>query len=428
MTEQETENQTVEHASDSKPEYDPNNVEPDFVVDETPSDESANREIETVPSNNANDSPQPLPNSRQPTRDASSNNRTTRDIDRDGNGGHRVASPSQVLFLPNMSPHANERDLADLSKRCPGKVRKTFMYMSSSAHHGFVECESIDDASRILDWINNSYIEVRGKRVFAEFSRRKNVEDRSTYEHRQSIRKESSGVASRGPSERGSYRKDDYVDDRGPHRRDRGSSFRSGQPSDSGAYRAIDRPPHRRDEEPHSYRQYREEGSHRRRSRSPPSRSGPPRSPPRGAYPSRGDHREDNYYRRERDQYQGYPPYEYERRPHDDYHAPPPSRSYQPAYESSQYRQAPPQYDEYRPRDYPSYPPSGPGYSGQPAPYYQEPHPQYPPKQAPVPVAHPLLSLQPSAVSGGHPPVRSTPIGTRPNSYAPAYPPSYPFK
>ena len=421
MTEPEGE-QIVDTPSDLKGDYDPSNVEADFVVDE-PSD-NTQKPLMTEPL--AEETDRPLDGDRQKL-ETSSGKPIARDEQRDIGGGHRLAGPSQVLFLPNMSPHANERDLADLSKRCPGKVRKTFMYMSSSAHHGFVECESIDDASRILDWINNSYIEVRGKRVFAEYSRRKNVEDRSTYEHRQSIRKEHSGV-SRPHADRGPYRKDDYVDDRAAYRRDRGPSYRPSPPNDSGAYRAIDRPPYRRDDD--SYRGPRDGGNYRRRSRSPPARGGRPRSPPRSpprSYPPRGDYREDPHYRRERDQYSGYPPqgypphyeerqYNYDRRPqpYDDYHhAPPASRPYP---DSGPYRQPPPQYDEYRPRE-PAYHPGG-------APYYPEALPPYQPKPSQAPVAHPLLSLQPAAVTGPLP-VRPTPIGTRPPPAA--YPP-YPYK
>ena len=428
MTEPETSEQNADTLSEFKEEYNPSNVEADFVVDETCEKTQTSSTTDPLATTVPGEAVKPLVDDRQKTL-ASSENPPVKESQRDGQGGHRMASPSQVLFLPNMSPHANERDLADLSKRCPGKVRKTFMYMSSSAHHGFVECETIDDASKILDWINNSYIEVRGKRVFAEYSRRKNVEDRSTYEHRQSIRKEHTS-APRQHQDRGPYRKDDYVDDRPPYRRDRGSSFRPSPPNDSGAYRAIDRPPYRRDDD--SYRGSRDGGNYRRRSRSPPARGGPPRSPPR-SYPPRGDYREDSHYRRERDQYSGYPPhgyppqyedrpYDYDRRPqppaYDDYHrAPPTSRPY---HDSGPYRQPPPQYDEYRPRE-PAYHPH-PSHGG--APYYPDTLPPYQPKPSQAPVAHPLLSIQPSAVTGPAP-VRPTTIGLRPPSAA--YPP-YPYK
>ena len=430
MTELETGEQIADTDSDFKQDYDPSNVEPDFVVDE-PSDNTEKPSTEPLASTAPEETDKPLVDDRHKIV-ASSEKPAAREPHRDGNGGHRISGPSQVLFLPNMSPHANERDLADLSKRCPGKVRKTFMYMSSSAHHGFVECESIEDASRILDWINNSYIEVRGKRVFAEYSRRKNVEDRSTYEHRQSIRKEHNGAA-RHSADRGPYRKDDYVDDRAPYRRDRGPSYRPSPSNDTGAYRAIDRPPHRRDDE--SYRGYRDGGNYRRRSRSPPARGGPPRSPPR-SYPPRGEYREDRHYRQDRDQYSGYPPpgyppqyderqYNYDRRPqqpaYDDYaHAPQPSRPY---HEPGPYRQPPPHYDDYRAREQAYHPPPGHAPHGS-APYYPEPLPPYQPKPSQAPVAHPLLSLQPTSVSGPAP-VRPTPIGTRPPPAA--YPP-YPYK
>jgi hypothetical protein len=432
MTEPHVEDQHHETSPEVNDDYDPSRVEPDFIVDEPSKQASVSEKTAPLASSDRPVTDVPLAANRPTADDASFESRRPKDVQREGSGGHRISGPSQVLFLPNMSPHANERDLADLSKRCPGKVKKTFMYMSSSAHHGFVECESIDDAASILDWINNSYIEVRGKRVFAEFSRRKNVEDRPTYEHRQSIRKEHTVPAPRSSADRGPYRKDDYVDDRGPYRRDRGPSYRSSPPADSGAYRAIDRPPYRREADQQSYRGYRDEPGPRRRSRSPPARGGHGRSPPR-SYPPRDDYRNDESYRRERDQYPSYAPqgsgypqpyderqYGYESRaqtrPSADYHHPPPSRSY-PGYEhGGQFRQPPPQYDDYRPRE-PAYAPPVGG-----APYYQEPLPPYQPRAPQGPVAHPLLSLQSSAVSGPVP-VRSTPIGTR---HAP-YPP-YPYK
>jgi len=327
---------------------------------------------------------------------------------RGGKGGVDLPPPSAVLFLPNMSQHANERDLMDLSKRCPGKIKKTFMYMSTSAHHGFLECDSVDDASRILDWINNSFIEVRGKRVFAEYSRRKTVEDRMTYEHRQTLRKEGdTGGADNGP-----YRRDPPPSDRRPYRQHSGAPYRD----DRRGGRHDDYAP-------------------RRRSRSPPQRSPPRYAPPAG---HRGEYEDYHYPRGGMDHRRAPPPasdlaYDYHR-----------SSRYEPP---SFAPRGPREYDDYPPRHAPSY--DMPSYraGGQyedyarppprddrhehlpytPAASYGSYHPEqtlapYQPKPA---VSHPLMSFHPSSSGGSMPPVRPTTIGTRIG--APTHNP-YPYK
>jgi len=103
----------------------------------------------------------------------------------------RVQKPSNVLFLPNMSRDASEKDLAAFATKLPFPPKKTFLYMSDTAHHGFVECTTVEHASRNLEFINADNLEVQGRRVLAEYSRRRNVEDRRTYERRQHARKRS---------------------------------------------------------------------------------------------------------------------------------------------------------------------------------------------------------------------------------------------
>ncbi len=246
--------------------------------------------------------------------------------------------PSPVLFLPNMSYDAKERDLADLAQKCPAKVRKSFMYMSSSAHHGFLECNSIEDATKNLEWINNRNLEVKGKRIFAEYSRRRNVDDRRTYEERQHARKGDEVVPpDRRPSSRttdtaGGYsyrqqppqetRRSDRRDDRTYSSRDQYDSYRPPAP------RGPPPPPARysRGNDYHND-QPAYPSSGRRRSRSPPrsyKRSPPPYQPSRN----------DDYYREERRYHEkatqqqpsavSYPPSDYRRQ--NDYDQHPSSR------------------------------------------------------------------------------------------------------
>ena len=247
----------------------------------------------------------------------------------------RRQTPSHILFLPNMASRTSEKELAEFAEQLPRKVKKTFMYMSDVAYHGFVECESVEDAIKNLDFINSNTLEVRGKRVLAEFSRRKSVQDRKTYENRQHVRK------------------------------DRDSSYdrRTREP------RRPSPPPRRRS-----------------RSRSPPRgyrpRS-PPRPMPRGRYPPPRDYR-DEPYRRE-----GPPPpsdYRYPPRPYDDRAPAPYRRDYERdrEYRGSDYDR----YEAYPPRG--AYPPESYRSGPPPAamkPYREAPRESYPPpvqREAPV--------------------------------------------
>lgn len=297
----------------------------------------------------------------------------------------RRQTPSHILFLPNMSSRVSEKDLSDFASKLPCKAKKTFVYMSNVACHGFIECSSTEDATKNLEHINSNNLEVRGKRVIAEFSKRKSVQDRKTYENRQHSRKEREQAEK--PRERG------------------------------------DRPVRRRS-----------------RSRSPPPRSyGRPRSPPReyDRYPQR--ERRDDYYRRD------VRPSEFRRSPPRRFDAPPPE-SYRREYdERRDYRDYPPrrEYDSYpesapyprssyepypgAPRSYPQpvYPAPAPVRSaspaaGYPGEAYRQPYSQpYPgtvaaapygaPASAPAAVAHPLLSMRPTAVGTFQPDVRSAP-------------------
>jgi hypothetical protein len=303
----------------------------------------------------------------------------------------RQATRSHILFLPNMASRTTEKELAEFAEKLPCKAKKTFMYMSDVAYHGFVECLSTDDASKNLEFINANNLEVRGKRVLAEYSRRKSVQDRQTYENRQHSRKEHENRSGRRPP-------------REP-RRISPPTRRLAPPP-----RRMSPPPLRR----------------RSRSRSPPlgyrTRS-PPRPTPSRYLPPRETRHE--FYRRE-----GPPPSDY-RYPPRGYEGPPPApyrRDYEP--NRAGYRG---EYDRYE-----SYPPTRDNYPeafrGPPPPYQPHPgreayhhptarephhHPAapvrevYPPQPygtAPgpaAPVSHPLLSMRPTAI--GTAPVASHP-------------------
>ena len=296
----------------------------------------------------------------------------------------RRQTPSHILFLPNMASRTSEKELAEFAEHLPCKVKKTFMYMSDVAYHGFIECFSVEEASKNLEHINSHKMEVKGKRVLAEYSRRKSVQDRRTYETRQHVRKE----------------------------RQHGDSGR--RPP-----RHMSPPPMRR----------------RSRSRSPPRgyrpRSPPPRGP-RDRYPPPRDYRDD-YYRRE-----GPPPpppreYRYPPRHYADY---PPATHHRREYEDrgvDEYRR----YEAYPPPASRGYP-RGPSpvstygdnvvYDRQPSYATQQPPvasytPHQPPAAAAPPVRDPYMAHVPyGAAPVSHPllSMRPTSIGTT-SSQAPAY-------
>ena len=205
----------------------------------------------------------------------------------------RHSSPSHILFLPNMASRTTEKELADFADQLPCKAKKTFMYMSDTAYHGFVECTCVEDATQNLEFINSHNLTVRNKRVLAEYSKRKNVQDRRTYENRQHARKEEDTTRRRGEPR--------------PRRRSRTPPRRRSPPRD---YPREDR--YRREYPPADYRQ----GA--RYEQEPPS------------------------YRREFDDRHGYPRqaprYETGPRPRDDY----------PAYDDYR-RPAPESYPSRRP-------------------------------------------------------------------------------
>lgn len=218
--------------------------------------------------------------------------------------------PSPVLFLPNMSYDAKEADLMELAQQCPAPVKKSFMYMSSTAHHGFLECNSVEDATMNLEWINMQNLEVNGKRVFAEYSKRKNVDDRRTYEERQHARKDE--VPERRP-----YSRSDntgYSNSRQPQRRDdRNYSARDQYESYHAAPSGYSRTDY-----PSEHSAYPSTG--RRRSRSPPRSY---KAPPAPAHSSSRYDRGDYYQRDDRSrQYDKQPVDErsrqYEKQPVDD--------------------------------------------------------------------------------------------------------------
>lgn len=296
----------------------------------------------------------------------------------------RRQTPSHILFLPNMSSRVSEKDLSDFATKLPCQAKKTFVYMSNVACHGFIECLAVEDAIKNLEHINSNNLEVRGRRVIAEYSKRKSVQDRKTYENRQHSRKEREQAEK--PRER------------------------------------VERPLRRRS-----------------RSRSPPPRSyGRPRSPPReyDRYPPRD--RRDDYYRREvrPSEFRRSPPRRFDaplpesyRREYDDrreYRDYPPRREYENYPESAPYPRS--SYEPYpaAPRSYPQpvYPVTAPirsqspvgayaseGYRQPYPPAYQgaAPVPFAAPVSAPATVAHPLLSMRPTAVGTFHPDVRSAP-------------------
>ena len=279
----------------------------------------------------------------------------------------RRQTPSHILFLPNMASRTSEKELAEFADQLPCKVKKTFMYMSDVAYHGFIECFSVEQASQNLAHINSHTMEVKGKRVFAEYSRRKSVQDRRTYETRQHVRKERDGP-------RHHAREASPPGPPGPRRRSRTRS---------------------------------------------PARGYRPRSPPRGSrerYPPSRDYRDD-YYRRDGPPA---PPSRDYRYPPRHYEGPPP-----PAYRRDyDFRGA----DEYH-RGYDAYPSRGypRGHSPIPA-YVDHPYDRHPPSSyaaplqtapapppardpylahvpygtsAPAPVSHPLLSMRPTSIGTG---------------------------
>ena len=296
----------------------------------------------------------------------------------------RRQTPSHILFLPNMSSRASEKDLADFATKLPCKAKKTFVYMSNVACHGFIECESVEDASSNLEFINSRELEVRGKRILAEFSKRKSVQDRRTYESRQHNRKDRD-APERRPR-----------DDRPPRRRSRspprGYRARSPPPRDYDRYRDYRPDYYRRDGPPEDYRypprgyepeHYRRDDERRYREEYPPRREYD-NYPPRDAYPP---------------SYDGYPPRDQPApHPQDAYRAPPareavPPQGYsQDAYRGPSTRESvPPQgYSQEAYRAAPAreaVPPQG---------YSQEAYRTYPPQ--PAAVSHPLLSMRPTSV------------------------------
>ena len=288
----------------------------------------------------------------------------------------RRQTPSHILFLPNMSSRASEKDLADFATKLPCKAKKTFVYMSNVACHGFIECATVEDASSNLEFINSRDLEVRGKRILAEFSKRKSVQDRRTYESRQHNRKDREVPERR------------HRDDRAPRRRSR---------SPPRGYRTRSPPPREyyRDHRPPDY--YRREG--------PPEDY---RYPPRGYEPEHYRREDERRYRDEyppRREYDSYPPRD--AYPHDGY-APAPRGDQPPPLQDS-YRAPPPTQDTYRvppvreapaPQGYrDSVPPQGysqEAYRAAPAQgYCQEAAYRAYPQQ---PVSHPLLSMRPTSV------------------------------
>ena len=301
-----------------------------------------------------------------------------------GSRDARSHKPSHVLFLPNMSRDASERDLSSFASKLPFQPKKTFLYMSESAHHGFIECNTIDHASRNLEFINADNLEVRGRRVLAEFSRRKNVEDRRTYERRQHARKRPDDREDNAPRR----------EERAPRRRSRSRTpprplYRRSPPRDYGRDRLP--PREYRDEylrrEPpiRGPREIREPPRERDSYRYPPSRyDGPPPSYrrdyeddyPRQSYrePVQQGYQSGSHYPPSSNR--GYPPYAQP----ESHYAPPPVRSPSPEGYASYSYQQPPSRDPYAP----SYGTAAGGGH----------------------ISHPLLSLQT--------PVRPTTVGTHP--------------
>ena len=326
----------------------------------------------------------------------------------------RNQTPANVIFLPNIARGAQEKDLYEFGETLPCKPAKTFVYMSDTAYHGFIECASVEDGIKNLEHINSNELMLKNKRVLAEYSRRKNVLDRDTYEKRQHVRK----ARGERPSDR------DRRDEPRQRRRSRSPPYRESYRSDRG--RDWDRDDRW--------------------------------SKDRWDYPSRGGSswRDDDWKRS--DNYGKWPNYEKQQswdRGYDDRHSSRqkewdyeyPSRggssSYQqPAYDQYESRYPPADRHRYPPREqYPPYEPQGypepsayahppaaapyDAYRGEaplpvlqgashPAPtgYRQSPPPSaYGGQAAP---AHPLLSLQQ--------PVRATPIGTQQPSYGHPYP------
>ena len=322
---------------------------------------------------------------------------------RDGRTHQPRHPPCPILFLPNMSSNAFEKDLAEFALLLPAPVIRTFMYMSDAAHHGFVESATVDEGTQNLEYINSHDMEVKGKKIVAEYSRRRTVEDRRTYEQRQHRRKATDDHPaprerrrSRSPPSRGYPTRREY--ERYPQREERYESRHDRYPQERHPSRGY---PPREDRYPSRDERY------------PPRdyAPGPPRDyvlPPREYAPPPREYAPPSHEYAPPSRDYDPPPRDYHPAPRDYPHAPreyaPPSREYPPAhreYAPREYGSA----DQYQ-RPYDPHYPAEPGYQRQEHPIgYPSSRPTYPEESRP---GHPLLSLSTAArpVGTGYPPYK----------------------